>query len=491
MHGIIFFLLQRFAENTLGEDGWNDLFDEAGLPVKRYSPAAAHTDDDLFKLVDAATHMTDQSHAELLEGFGEYIGPELLALHPGLVDPEWKTLDLLANTEDVIHRVVRAKNPGAAPPQLRVQRISDREVQLVYSSERRMCSLAKGMVRGLARHFDEKIEVHEEACMLEGDPFCSIAFELKPEVIDEVPGSEDITADLPASLLPARLRGLEELGIPDQTAAAEPIEERWFGTYRGTHLLGSGGMGEVYLAEDPALRRDVAIKVLRPHEAEDEEMHARFVREARSMAALHHPNIVQVYHIGHQDQAPYIVMPHLRGTDLQRWFYGGNSVPTHELVRIAAETADALAVAHEQGLVHRDIKPGNIWLETPNGRVKVMDFGLCRDVETSGDVTEEGILIGTPVYMAPEAVDGRPEPRSDLYSLGMVMYEILTGVQPFAAETITQIIRKIATETPPPPRALAPEVPEELSNLVLRLLHKNPDRRVDSAEALAQMLREL
>ena len=169
MHGIIFFLLHRFAENTLGENGWSDLFEEAGMPLKAYSPTAAHPDVDLLELLDSGARITGKSKPELLEAFGEYLGPELLALHPSLVDPEWKTLELLTNTEQVIHSVVRRKNPGAAPPNLRVQRVSDREVHLLYSSERRLCAVAKGMVRGLARHFDEEIEIHEEACMLEGD----------------------------------------------------------------------------------------------------------------------------------------------------------------------------------------------------------------------------------------------------------------------------------------------------------------------------------
>jgi len=209
------------------------------------------------------------------------------------------------------------------------------------------------------------------------------------------------------------------------------------------------------------------------------------------MAALDHPNVVPIYHIGHQDHAPYIVMPRLRGADLEEWFYGGNAVPVHELIRIAAETADALAVAHEQGLVHRDIKPSNIWLEAPTGHVKVMDFGLCKEVSSRGNLTKVGEVLGTPMYMALEAIEGNPEARSDLYSLGVVMYEILTSAQPFAADTLTQIIRKIVTETPPQPRALAPEIPDALCDLVMQLLEKDPRHRVASALVLAQMLREI
>ena len=153
MHGIIFFLLQRYADHAFGADGWAHLFEEANLPFKTYSPAESHQDADLLQLVNAAAKIADRPVNEIVESFGEYIAPELLALHPKHVDKKWRTLELLVNTETVLHNVVRHTDPEADPPVLRAQYVDKNEVQLIYASPRKLCSLVKGIVRGVSQHF--------------------------------------------------------------------------------------------------------------------------------------------------------------------------------------------------------------------------------------------------------------------------------------------------------------------------------------------------
>jgi urea transport system substrate-binding protein len=273
--------------------------------------------------------------------------------------------------------------------------------------------------------------------------------------------------------------------------AGSSADERWFGTYRVLRPLGKGGMGEVYLTEDPALQRKVAVKVLRAEFVANDTIRERFVREARSMAALQHQHIVPVFHIGYHEHTPYIVMPHLRGADLETWIKEGNSVSLLQMLRIAIETASALDAAHEQKLIHRDIKPSNIWLEAPKGHVKLLDFGLCRSVDEITNLTVPGIIIGTPMYRAPENLDGIADERSDLYSLGVVMYEVLTGVQPFAGKTLSQVFTKIVTTTPEPPNASNPSIAPAVNDIIMRLLDRDPDSRVSSARELVRQLRAI
>jgi serine/threonine protein kinase len=490
MHGIVFFLLHRFAENVLGADGWPRLLAEAGLKGRRYSPAVPHADEDLVAMVEAASRLTGKTAGEVLELFGEYLGPELLDLHPRLIQPQWKTLDVVANTEEVIHRVVRVNNPGAHPPQLRARRISADEVHLVYSSPRQMCALARGMVKGLAEHFHETIDIKEDACMLRGDPFCSFVFH-RTEGEAAVHDSGLLESDTRLNLVHSDTRPISAVTPTPLPAEGSGEREPWIGTYRVQRLLGKGGMGQVYLAEDPALQRQVAIKLMREDLAANDMMRERFVQEARSMAALEHEHIVPIYHIGHHQHSPYIVMPRLKGVDLGRWLRGGHKITPMQLLRIVKQTASALAVAHEAKLIHRDVKPSNIWLEAPHGHVKLMDFGLCRSLDEIVKLTVPGVVVGTPMYVAPECVEGEADERSDLYSLGVVMYEALTGVQPFAGPTLTATVAKIANKVPDPPRASNLEIPPALDDLVMQLLEKEAAKRPATAQELGEQIRQI
>jgi len=269
------------------------------------------------------------------------------------------------------------------------------------------------------------------------------------------------------------------------------------GGYRILKKLGAGGMGVVYLAEDVGLRRQVALKVMLPALARRESARRRFLTEARAVAAVEHENIVAIHQVGEDRGIPFLAMPLLKGMSLEEHLGNGRTLPVAEVLGLGRQIALGLAAAHERGLVHRDVKPANIWIE-PDGRVKLLDFGLARaqgpDRE-SGEakpLTEPGTLIGTPAYMAPEQARGLPvDGRADLFSLGCVLYRMCTGKAPFAGQDVLVVLLAIAGDEPPPVATVNPAVPAALSELIRRLLAKDPAQRPASAREVAQRLEAL
>ena len=253
-------------------------------------------------------------------------------------------------------------------------------------------------------------------------------------------------------------------------------------------LLGAGGMAEVFLARDRMLDRDVALKVLRDHYAKDGLFVRRFRKEAQSAAALNHPNVVKVYDLGCAEDGRYfIAMEYVPGGNLKEHIFGRGHLDPAEAARLAWQVAEALGAAHELGIVHRDIKPQNVLLDEADN-AKVADFGIALAASrTSTSGTD--LLFGTASYMSPEQAMGeRVGPESDLYSLGVVLYEMLTGSVPFAAEGPLATAMKHVTEQPVSPKERDPSVPETMDALVMRLLAKNPEDRYASAAELAEDL---
>lgn len=260
--------------------------------------------------------------------------------------------------------------------------------------------------------------------------------------------------------------------------------------YNVSETLGSGGMSTVYLAHDEVLGRDVALKVLNRELTKQEEFVERFRREARSAAALSHPNIVQVYDRGESEDGDYyIAMEYVpRGTLKDRIQHEGQ-LGTRTAVEVAVQIAEALKEAHEHGVIHRDIKPQNV-LVTTSGDVKVADFGIAR-AASSPTMTRENLALGTAAYMSPEQATGeKVGPTSDLYSLGAVMYEMLTGEPPYKGNEPLSVAMRHVNDPAPSPGELAPGIPEDTNDLVVQLLAKDPKDRPESAEALIPALRQ-
>ncbi len=261
--------------------------------------------------------------------------------------------------------------------------------------------------------------------------------------------------------------------------------------YATLRLLGSGGMGEVYLARDKILGREVAIKVLRKRYAGDEEFVARFRREARSAAALSHPNVVSVHDLGCSgDGAYYIAMEYVPGGTLKQRLLEGGALRPDAAAAVARQIADALDAAHALGIVHRDVKPQNVLL-TAGGDAKLADFGIAGAASPAvGSRTTP--VVGTPSYMSPEQVSGGPVgPASDLYSLGVVLYEMLTGEAPCGAGNPAAGVAKQTNETPGSPKRLDPKIPEGMDSLVVKLLARRPEDRYADVAELVRDLRRL
>jgi beta-lactam-binding protein with PASTA domain len=250
--------------------------------------------------------------------------------------------------------------------------------------------------------------------------------------------------------------------------------------YRVLARLGSGGMADVYCAEDQQLGRRVAVKVLHRRFAEDQQFVERFRREASSAAGLQHPNIVGIFDRGEWDGTYYIAMEFVEGRTLKDIIREKGPAPPEAAVDITLQILRAARFAHKRGIVHRDIKPHNVLIDE-DGRVRVTDFGIAR--AGTSDMTETGSIMGTAQYLSPEQAQGRPvDARSDLYSIGIVLYELLTGQMPFDAESPVTVALKQVNEAPLPPRRLVPEIPAAVDAIVLRALEKIPARRFADAD---------
>jgi serine/threonine-protein kinase len=253
------------------------------------------------------------------------------------------------------------------------------------------------------------------------------------------------------------------------------------GRYEILGKLGEGAMGVVYRAGDKSLGRVVALKMLSADLGADDELHQRFRREAQAIGRLNHPNIVTVYDLGESEGHLYMAMELLEGDDLRGLIERQLDIPLADRVRVMGQICEGLGYAHGKGVVHRDVKPANIFV-TSGGQVKILDFGLAR-VATSDTITRAGVILGTPDYMSPEQATGRAlDQRTDIFSAGAVFYEFLTLQKPFKGKTLHSVLYQILSEEPEAVLTLNPELPARLALLVHRMLAKDPDRRYPSME---------
>jgi serine/threonine-protein kinase len=265
------------------------------------------------------------------------------------------------------------------------------------------------------------------------------------------------------------------------------------GRYEISGELGRGAMGVVYKGEDPKIHRTVAIKTLRLSEFEEDgvgEIKERFFREAESAGLLTHPNIVTIYDCGEEHDLAYIAMEYLDGEDLERFTKKGSLLPMRDTLFIVAHVAEALDYAHSKSIVHRDIKPANIMRLKETKDIKVTDFGIARI--TTSSKTKTGVVLGTPSYMSPEQVAAKKvDGRSDIFSLGVVLFEMLTGEKPFEADDLTSLMYKIAREQHPAPRSLNPKIPQVVEKIIDKAMEKDPEKRYQKAGQMAEHLRKV
>src|SRR5918992_1801489 len=270
------------------------------------------------------------------------------------------------------------------------------------------------------------------------------------------------------------------------------MEASKLGRYAIQSELGRGAMGVVYKATDTALERTVAVKTVNMALERDgaERYEARFYQEACAAGSLNHPNIVTVYDVGKEGNVAYMAMEFIQGAELRSLLAEGRPLPWPQPVSIAAQVAEGLAYAHQHGVVHRDIKPANIMVLT-DGPVKITDFGIARMRANTDELTQSGMMLGSPKYMSPEQVIGkRADHRSDIFSLGVILYEMLTGAAPFSGENVTALMYQIVNFVPPAPSSVNPRVPEMLDFIVAKMLAKPLEERYQDAREVAKDLRE-
>ncbi len=301
-------------------------------------------------------------------------------------------------------------------------------------------------------------------------------------------GALEPETDRPGEATPPEAGGP---AVPLLDPPQSPDEIGRFGPYRITRILGSGGMGIVLEASDPQLKRQVALKIMKPALAASRSARQRFLREARAAASIEHDHIVTIYCVGEQRDLPYLAMQRLRGESLAERIKRDGAIPPADVIRIGRQIAAGLAAAHERGVIHRDVKSENIWLEAAPKEdcVKILDFGLARVADDDVRLTHQGFVAGTPAYMAPEQAQDTPvDQRADLFSLGCVLYEMCTGQLPFTASTAPSMLLAVTRQRPPAPRQLHRDVPRPLSDLIMKLLEKDPSRRIQSARELLEAL---
>jgi len=325
----------------------------------------------------------------------------------------------------------------------------------------------------------------------ERDVVANLVSRLKELRPIDVAASEATAAFTDAAPPPAVVEGTQQ--VYDFLAPRRgPGEIGWLGPYRVVRVLGVGGMGVVFQAEDPALKRLVALKAMKPSIAADAAARQRFLLEAQAAAAVKNDHVVTIYQVGEDRGVPYLAMEFLEGEPLDNWLKRGRQPSLPQLLRMGREMALGLAAAHERGLIHRDIKPGNIWLEMPKGRIKILDFGLARAAGSDVHVTQSGAIVGTPAYMAPEQARGeKVDPRCDLFSLGCVLYRLATGTMPFKGGDTMSVLMSLAMDTPLSPLTANPQLPPAVGELIEKLLSKDPAGRPAKAKAVVQALQNI
>jgi serine/threonine-protein kinase len=273
----------------------------------------------------------------------------------------------------------------------------------------------------------------------------------------------------------------------------QPQMPQEIGRFRLLEPLGEGAMSVVYKAFDPEINRTLAIKLLRGEFAADPEYRYRFLQEAKAAGKLTHPNIVTIFDVGETPEGPYIAMEYLEGATLEEMMESDHRISLREVVIYGIQLAEALDYSHARGIVHRDVKPGNIISPQESHNIKITDFGIAHmETPNKEHRTKIGAVLGTPQYMSPEQVEGQSvDGRSDLFSLGVILYQLITGDKPFVSETLTSLLLKIVQDQPIPIESKVPDIPNSLQKIIKKLLSKQPAQRFQTGKELADALRNV
>lgn len=363
-------------------------------------------------------------------------------------------------------------------------------------------SLKKFLLGQLQNTESTHVELHIVDCSV-----CCNRLEVLSSADDSVVASLNTEVLLPA-LAPAVTEGSTLIsdearpgpaGHQDQHVVqrAQDANKTFIGPYRLLGLLGEGGMGRVYKARHEKLNRLVALKMVHDHRLHEPQLSVRFALEAESIARLKHPNIVQIYDVGYHNEQPYYAMEFVKGASLDR-VVKAETISSRDAAEMVRKLADAIHVVHQRGIVHRDLKPANVLLELPdsnhsvtNGEPKIADFGIAKQLDTDSDLTQTGLVAGTPNYMAPEQVRGQQDlicPGTDVYALGIILFELLTGKTPFSGATPLEVMNQILDSDPVASTLIANNIPADLVSVCMQCIHKEPARRYVDARSLAEDL---
>ena len=509
MHGSICCIVKKFVETNHGPEAWDAILEHAGHKGLVLSPIGTYPDEAVFALLGAGCELLQVELDELLRVIGRFAGPELIGFAGTMLHPDWKTFELLSNVESLIHRTIRMQNPTAQPANIQAFRLSEDEAQIVYSSRRGLCTLAHGIIEGIADFYKEDISVREVTCAKQGHPFCT--FEAKRVVVQEDPPEVE-SVNLGST---ATADSFEETFVAsDSIADSNPVSDSgsfdWFptgsggsrvgagrldsqknvipfpkrlGRYAIHEIIGVGGMGVVYRGGDDVLNRVVAIKTLKSVKI-GRELADPFIEEARAMARLSHENVVRVYDVGEIEGRPFFVMEYLTGQSLSKRIRQGQ-VSLQLGTELFKKILQGVHAVHKIGLVHRDIKPDNIMLSLDSRKCHLLDFGLADELCAKRDVSKR--LSGTPGFIAPERLRGYPaDYKSDYFSLGCVAYEIFSGKRAFDSDSTQAVISSMQRFEPRD--ADWRDTPEPLRQLIVSMMESDASERMTDYDTINRVL---
>jgi len=522
MHGSICVIVKQFVEQNYGADIWREILNSAGHEGLVLSPIQNYPDEAVIAIIGAACEHLEIDQRTALVEVGKFATPQLIRFAKGMLHPSWKSFEVLRNLESLIHRTIRISNPDAEPATIQAFELSDSQFQIVYSSHRGLCALANGILQGLSEVFDESIEVIEDTCCQHGDPFCTFTVNKVVDNIDDAAADdrnsqsassslpEDssnsdpyaMTTDMPISAAFdgeddgefALMQESETSGSGTSTMSSRepkmgqapsqliPLPKR-IDRYSIHEVLGVGGMGVVYRGIDESLMRTVAVKTIKNPKIESS-MQELFLAEARRLAKLNHPNVVRIYDVGKTGQRPYFVMEYLPGLTLLSRL-GRGPLNLKVALRIFGNILDGVDAIHRLGMVHRDIKPGNVVLSDDLQKCHLLDFGLA--VDNAPKHTPDRWITGTKGYIPPERIKGMPgDYRGDFFSLGCIGYEMFSGttlLQLAEENPANRISLKEVKET-----HQWQQLPDKVRSTIRGMLHSDPEERLCDYKEIREKL---